>query len=630
MDPWFTDIFSQDIFKTKYQGDSLDVRDFYRRLAGLVSLGDQQLATRFFRLMWEKRFSPGGRILAFGGRPDANISLMNCTTHQVEGDSLEDINLAAYTIMRASSRGQGIDIDISKLRPAGTPVNNAARTSTGAISFMEMLNSIGGAIGQEGRRGALLFSIADDHPDLYRPEDRSAVCPKCGGAGCNQCVGGYLPYDFLHVKRIPGKVESANISVRVSDRFMQAVKDGHIWTLLFEGKTGGQPFEHFLRVRAAYLFRELARCAHASAEPGLLYWDTSKKMSNSNLFGEQWSITGVNACSEQVLDQDGVCNLGSINLAAYVDSPFSDDAWFDADRFVEDVRLAVHFLDNVVSLELDKGVHTNGRQRASLVHLRRLGLGVMGLADALAMLCLPYSSSADTTSFLHKLFQMMRDTAYQASIDLARMKGPAEIWNTADDYHGSVVNGGFFQMLPQHLRQDILRYGTRNITVLSFAPTGTISNLLGVSSGIEPLFAHEYVRRTRIHGYDELVNYTHPGVCLSRSMSLPDSIWPTAYDVSVDSHLLVQSIVQFYNDSAVSKTLNFPASATVEDIEKAYMMGWQQGLKGMSVYRDGSRDIQILYKKEEHSGGCEACGEELVHKEGCVECPTCGWGKCTI
>ena len=221
---WFTDPFAEEIFNTKYRGIRRDIYDHFDHLSKEISLGDPRLARDFYNIMIDKRFCPGGRILAYAGRPTAKVSLMNCTTHEVPGDSLEDISDTAYTIMRASSRGQGIGIDLSNLRPLDSPVNNAAKTSTGAISFMEMFNSVGATIGQEGRRAALLFSLADNHPDLYRQGSKDRICPTCGGAGCGQCDDGYTALDFLNVKRFPG-VESANISVRLSDAFMQADRD---------------------------------------------------------------------------------------------------------------------------------------------------------------------------------------------------------------------------------------------------------------------------------------------------------------------------------------------------------------------------------------------------------------------
>jgi ribonucleoside-diphosphate reductase alpha chain len=631
MENYFVDQFSQDIFDTKYKGNTGNVHGFYQGLAHMVALGSRSLEQKFFDLMWNKRFSPGGRILAYAGRKDAKMSLMNCTTHKISEDSLEAISDAAYTIMRTSSRGQGIGIDLSNLRPRGAPVDNAARTSTGAISFMEMLNTVGGTIGQEGRRAAMLFSLSVDHPDLYIPGSRDAVCPKCAGKGCQYCeMTGYLAYDFLHVKKIPGKVENANISVRVSDEFMNAVEKDLTWTLFYEGKTGVTEFATQHVVSARGLFGALSRSAYYSAEPGILYWDTSRKMSNSDLFGDRWGITGVNACSEEVLEQDGLCNLGSMNLAAYVENPFTSEAAFNFVQFERDIYTAIEFLDNVITIEIDNANFANVGQLESLINLRRTGLGVMGTADMLAMMGLAYGGSTETINMLRKVFSVLRDTAYQASIWLAKNKGPAYAWIHAEDYHQEIISDGFFATLPDGIQTDILNYGIRNITLLSLAPTGTISNLLGVSSGIEPLFAHEFVRRVRMSGQDELINYVHPGVQMSRWMGISDRLWPTAYEVSPEEHVLVQAVVQQYIDASIAKTVNLPKSASIEDVENVYKLGWKLGLKGMSVYVDGSRTDQVLYTTEKDEEKCPSCGGEINHHDGCVDCPTCGWGKCSL
>lgn len=632
---WFTDPFAENIFRKKYSSD-LDVDDYYKQLAELVAKASSlQLYPHFFHILYNKKFSPGGRILAFGGRPSAKLSLMNCTTHKIMSDDLESISTAAYRIMRAGSRGQGIGVDLSYLRPRGSPVNNAAAESTGSISFMELLNNVGGTIGQLSRRSALLFSLSVDHPDLYRVgiPDGAMTCPKCHGGGCKNCVNGVIPYDFLHVKRFPGKVENANISVRITDSFMRAVQDNLPWYLTYKGKSSDKEFNFEREVPAVELFRALARSAWASAEPGILYWDTSHRMSNSDLFGDRWTIRGVNACSEEILDQDGVCNLGSINLAAFVVDPFTPNATINYLDLEKTTRLAIIFLDAVITMEIENGNYISSAQLQSLQFIRRLGLGVMGLADMLAMLGLPYANDERTITTIRKVMQVIRDTAYNTSVHLAQKEGKADVWNTVDDYAG-IVNGGFFQTLPDPIKEKIVEHGTRNITLLSVAPTGTISNLLGVSSGIEPIFSHEYTRLTRINGKDELVQYVHPGVKLARRMGLPDSVYPTAHEIPIADHLAIQAVVQEYVDASISKTLNFPNTATVDDVERAYMDGYKLGLKGMSVYVDGSRDIQILYQKDGNTDlgkdVCDNCGSEMIHESGCTTCPACGLSVCSI
>jgi ribonucleoside-diphosphate reductase alpha chain len=633
---YFQTTLAQEIWEKKYKGNYGDPLTYYLDLAERVALGSTALEERFRYLLTDFRFSPGGRILAWAGRPTAKVSLMNCTTHAVEGDSLGDIARTAHVIMLASSHGQGIGIDLSKLRPLGAPVDNAAKTSTGSISFMEWLNHTGGVIGQNGRRAALLFSMRDNHPDLWR-DSVDVPCSTCGGKGCFRCQGkGGYAYDFLNVKRIPGRVENANISVMITDAFMEAVQKDLPWDLEYAGESGGETFHVKRTVQARDLFHALARSAWASAEPGVLFWDTSQRMSNSDIFGDAWAITGCNACSEQVLDQDGVCNLGSMNLARYVVNPFTASAHFDYKAFAWDAQAAVHFLDNVLDIELADNRSITERQRQSVEMLRRVGLGAMGLADALAMMGLRYAANEATTRFVHAVFRTLRDSVYDKSIQLAKQKGACGVWaNTTRAQRKELVEQGFYATLPKYHKKEIVEHGLRNALLLSIAPTGTISNLYGVASGIEPIFARSYTRKIRVSGYDEVVEVVHPGVQLSRAMGVDDSVWQTAYEVLPRDHVLIQAAVQQYVDAAVSKTVNLPMMASVEDVEAVYMLAWEEGLKGITVYRDASRNEQVLTSLDEKADGevsdgstCPECGGTLIKQDGCEKCPSCGSSKC--
>ena len=600
---WFTNSFAEEIWRTKYAGKFEDVEEYYRALAKRIAQDSDQ-EKEFFSILWEKRFSPAGRILAFNGRPNARMSLMNCTTHAVQGDSLEAISDAGYKIMRASSRGQGIGIDLSALRPRGAPVNNAAKTSTGAISFMELLNHIGATIGQEGRRAALLFSLRIDHPDIWTEDG----------------------YDFINIKKQAGKVEGANISVLITDEFMHAVEKGNGWTPQFTGETGQEAFSLASPLTATELFEIIAQSAWESAEPGLLMWDTAKKFSNSDLLG--YPVVGVNACTEQILDHEGVCNLGSINLMAYVSDPFTEDALFDFVKFTHDIDTSIRFLDNVLDIELQEQGSISEQQRQSIIDLRRIGLGIMGLADTLAALLFVYSWNTETIEFLQKVFETLRDTSYWTSVNLSIEKGPALAWKGYSIV--GAMGKAFFATLPDGLKEAIVRAGgTRNVTLLSIAPTGSISNLLGVSSGLEPLFAHEYTRRTRMSGKDEFIEYIHPGVVQSRALGVPDSIWNTSYEVSPMDHVHIQGLAQRYTDQSISKTVNLAKDATVKDVMDVYMEAWKFGLKGITVYRDSSREEQILYQGKIEV--CPECGNnDLVYRDGCKECSSCGWSLCTV
>jgi ribonucleoside-diphosphate reductase alpha chain len=625
---FFTDPFAEEVYETKYAGRfSKNIDGMHKFLAATFCAGDAKMEERIYEALSSKKFCPGGRILAFAGRDDVGgLSLMNCTTHAVEGDTIESISKTMSTIMKASSRGQGIGVNISKLRPKDSPVANAAKTSTGALSFMELFNHVGGVIGQEGRRAALLFSMDVKHPDIYRPGAGDVECPKCRGGGCMECrFSGKVPYDFLRIKTLPGRVENANISVMVSDDFMYAVKNDQPWELTFDGESGGKSFHVKKTVRAIDLFTELAACAWRSAEPGVLFIDTQRDLSNSDAFGDRWKVVGTNACSEVVLDQDGVCNLGSINLGAFVVDPFTKDAYFDIEGFRDTVEMAVTFLDNVIEKEIQDHRAVTNTQMESDIALRRIGLGVMGYADMVAFLGERYEESEDLAD---EIFGTAKRTAYQTTIHLAKERGACGVWEGTDIHTRSqIVEEGFYKTLPDKLKREIILHGTRNITLLSIAPTGSISNLLGASSGIEPVFALEYKRRTRIHGEDTFVDYVHPGALLSRSMGIPDSVWQTSYEVSPSDHIKVQAAIQSHVDSAISKTVNLPKDASVQDIADLYMLAWELWLKGITVYRDGSRDEAVLYREGEGEV-CPNCGGELIHHGGCKECKDCGTGLC--
>jgi ribonucleoside-diphosphate reductase alpha chain len=295
------------------------------------------------------------------------------------------------------------------------------------------------------------------------------------------------------------------------------------------------------------------------------------------------------------------------------------------------VKKAIEFLDLVIDIELRDNRSITETQRRSLIYLRRTGLGVMGLADMLASLGIEYGINNLSELVLDQIFQALRDSAYEASIELAKEKGAAKAWETNTD--SNIVDYGFFGTLPDHIKDGIREYGTRNITLLSIAPTGTISNLFGVTSGIEPLFARSYTRRTVMRGYEEFIKYEHPGISMARSLGQhnPERLWRTAYEVEPDEHLFVHSLAQKYIDQSISKTLNFPASATVSDVANAYMRAWKSGLKGLSVYVDGSRQLQTLYVTEDaNSDACPVCGGNVVGHDGCEECQSCGWSKCSL
>jgi ribonucleoside-diphosphate reductase alpha chain len=334
------------------------------------------------------RFLPGGRIMHGAGNP-SKITLLNCYFCAIRGDNIEAIYDAACRAARTYSRGGGVGIDITPLRPRGAPVHNAAKTSTGAVSFMELFSVTTGLIGQAGRRGALMITIADHHPDVL---------------------------DFCRIKRDLTSVRYANISVRLSDAFMRAVERDEPWTLWFEGPEVGR-IERTIRARD--LWKELVEGARDWAEPGCLFWDRVISWGTSNYGG--MTPQGTNPCSEIPLEDGGACDLGSLNLSRFVLDPFTPQARIDFDSLRRAVRAGVRFLDNV--LTYNEGKHPLPEQEEAARRGRRIGLGITGLGDALIMLGLRYDSD-EAIRTAGELQELIKLEAYRASVELAREKGP--------------------------------------------------------------------------------------------------------------------------------------------------------------------------------------------------------------
>jgi ribonucleoside-diphosphate reductase alpha chain len=531
------------VLKTKYNVDS------WEELAYAVS--DKFNVSP--DLLVSKRFIPGGRILAAVASPERNVSYINCTTHTIMEDSIEGIVGAIYHVMKASSRGQGIGVDISALRPRGSFVNNAALTSSGAVSFMFPIEAAMRVIGQAGRRGALLFSIDGDHPDVM---------------------------DFIRSKG-DGGLEGANISIKLNDDVARALfEDGGNVQLWF-GDTSKL-------VRAGDYLQELAYNAWLTGDPGLIFWERSKKLSNSDLCDEP--IVGVNACSETRLAQDDVCVLGSFNLAAYVKNALTASAEFDWQLFIDDIPEALTLLDNVITAEIKEGRSPYQSQEDVLIRLRRIGMGFMGLADAMMMLGMPYDSG-EAIQFAADVSAVLYRHSYDASVELAKDRGTFPSW--------SKMNLEKFMerhnLLPNSTRDAIRRYGMRNVTTMAIAPTGTISLLAGVSSGLEPVYSAKYKRMVNLGGENREVDIIHPAIeeYQKRFNSLPPS-FRAAYDVDPYSRIAVQSAIQSYVDQSCSSTINLPRTATVEDVKNVFRAAWGSGLTGITIFRDGCRSSQVL------------------------------------
>ncbi len=535
-------------------------------------------STRFTRDLWYAEVQsvwPSSRVAAVYDMTvqeahafsAGGLQVHNCYFTSVEEDSLEAIFEWCKKAARTYSFGGGNGVDIGVLRPQGTPVHNAARTSSGAVSFMELFSTTTGTIGQHGRRGALMITCPVDHPDIQA---------------------------FIHVK---GKdlrsVRYANVSVKVTDEFMEAVQEGTPFTLRFENEWTGRVEK---QVDARELWDELIRSAHASAEPGLIFWDTVKRESPSEPYAP---VRGTNPCGEQPLEHNGACTLGHVNLNAFVQSGFTKQAELDWAGLERAVRLGVRFLDNVVEVNLPLHAHREQSEQARLT--RRIGLGVTGLGDMLAKLEIQYDTD-EAIEFVDGLMARIRDWAYDASADLAQEKGPFPLFQAEPH-----LERPFVQRLPKDLREKIRKQGLRNVCILTVAPVGSGSVLTGTSSGVEPIFSLKYIRRSESLS-KEWFEVEHPLVRDYRKTTgdqdddLPD-FFVTSHQIDPFFRVKMQGTLQRYIDSAISSTVNLAEDTTVETVKEIYEYAWKMGCKGVTVYREGSREGILLTSREKSAQG---------------------------
>lgn len=508
------------------------------------------------QLIKEKKFLFGGRILANRGIP-GNKTYSNCYVISPPEDNLESIFDTAGKLARTFSYGGGCGIDIGKLAPKNAKVNNAAKESSGAISFMELYNTTTGLIGQNGRRGALMLSIPVNHPDIE---------------------------EFVDVKSDLNKLTNANISVRVDDKFMTAVSYGYDYNLEFHRPESGETITKVIKARD--LFHKFCEMNWNYAEPGMLFWD---RITNHNLLvnDKNFEYAGTNPCAEEPLPAGGSCLLGAMNLAAFVEEPFTSKARFDITSFKKAVRTAVRALNEV----LDEGLemHPLEEQRESVRKWRQIGLGIMGLADCLIKLGYTYGS-AEANFFCDTIAKAMFTNAVFESDALGGELGAYEAYDI------EAVNSS-----PMLMDHGIVTKHLRNSQLLTIAPTGTISTMFGISGGIEPIFANSYTRKTQsLHGKDVFYKVYTPIVKkymevngLDDEEQLPEQ-FVVAADIKPVSRIKCQAVWQYWIDASISSTINLPNEATVEDVEQIYLEAWASGLKGVTIYRSGCAREGVL------------------------------------
>jgi ribonucleoside-diphosphate reductase alpha chain len=491
----------------------------------------------------------------------AGVVVSNCFVIPSPEDSRQGIldNLKLMTEIMA--RGGGVGINLSTLRPRGSYIKTVNGTASGPCSWAQLYSVATGDVIQQGgsRRGALMLMLDDTHPDIE---------------------------EFITVKKQAGKIEHANLSVCISDAFMQAVKDDANWDLKWQGEVKKT-------IRARTLWDLICTSAWESAEPGMVFMDRYNKESNTWYYE---NIRCVNPCGEQGLPPFGVCNLGALNLSAFV-----KNGKMDYERLAEKSKVAMRFLDNVI----DSTEYFIKDNEEAQLGTRRTGLGTMGLADALIKMKIAYGSE-ESIPVIERIYTTIRDAAYAASADIAAEKGPFPRFDR-DKY----MQGKFIKRLPKAIQEKIKQQGIRNAVLLTQAPTGTTSLLAGVSSGIEPVYDFAMIRRDRT---GEHILY-HPLLQAWRDQH-PNEPTPhyfvSSKDLTPEEHVRVQAMVQRYTDSSISKTVNAPNNHTVEQVETLYRLAYEMGCKGITYYRDGSRDAVLTRVEDEKKEVQKEVAKEAV------------------
>ena len=547
----------QDIWERKYRYENETFDEWINRVSG----GNSEIAN----LIKEKKFLFGGRILANRGLENKGrkISLSNCYVIEPPEDNIESIFDCAKKLARTYSYGGGCGVDISKLSPRGAKVNNAAKETTGSVSFMDLYSMVTGLIGQAGRRGALMLSLSCEHPDLE---------------------------EFIGIKSDLDRVTKANISIRITDKFMAAVKNKTPFTLSFTRLETGETITK--EIDAYEMFHKMCEMNWDYAEPGMLFWD---RINNWNLLScdDEFEYAGTNPCAEEPLPAGGSCLLGSINLAE-----FACDTGFDFESFKHCVKSSVIALNEV----LDEGLplHPLKEQRESVYDWRQIGLGIFGLADLLIKLGIKYGSP-EAIDLCDMIGHTMADMAIKTSAVLAKEYGVYPKYKPE-----AVEQSAFYSKNALGETKELVEsFGLRNSQLLTIAPTGSLSTMIGVSGGIEPIFANYYTRKTEsLKGHDEYYKVYTPIVKeymdkheLKDDSELPD-YFVTAQTLDYKNRIYMQSIWQSHIDASISSTVNVPNDFTVEQVEGLYMTAWDAGLKGVTIFRDGCKRAGILTIKE--------------------------------
>ena len=582
---------SQQIWDMKYRlkdqnGTFLEqtVQDTWHRIAKALSEVEtepKKWETIFYNALTDFKFLPAGRITA-GSGTKRNVTLFNCFVMGVIPDSMSGIFDMLKEAALTMQQGGGIGYDFSTIRPKGSLVKGIAADASGPVSFMDVWDSMCRTIMSAGsRRGAMMATMRCDHPDIE---------------------------EFIAAKSDSQKLRMFNLSVLVTDAFMDAVKKGEDWKLIYNNKV-------YSVIKAADLWDQIMRATYNFAEPGVIFID---RINATNNLSYCETITATNPCGEQPLPPYGACLLGSINLAKLVEQPFDKNAYLDVSQLEDLVSTAVRMMDNVIEVSQ----FPLEAQKLEAKNKRRIGLGVTGLADALLMVGLRYGSD-EAVKKTEKWMKTIALSAYKASINLAEEKGAFPLF----DPEKFIVSGKMIQM-DEDVKQAVHKFGIRNALLTSIAPTGTISLYAGnVSSGIEPVFAYSYKRKVLqndgSHVEEEVVDYA---VQLWRdkfgNAPLPD-FFVSAQNLTPADHVKMQAAAQKWVDSSISKTINCPEDISFDDFKEVYIQAYDTGCKGCTTYRPNEVTGSVLSAaSEEKSSSDQEVNGDIIYMSEPLDRPS--------
>ena len=582
---------SQQIWDMKYRlkdqnGTFLEqtVQDTWRRIAKALSEVEtepKKWETIFYNALTDFKFLPAGRITA-GSGTKRNVTLFNCFVMGVIPDSMSGIFDMLKEAALTMQQGGGIGYDFSTIRPKGSLVKGIAADASGPVSFMDVWDSMCRTIMSAGsRRGAMMATMRCDHPDIE---------------------------EFIAAKSDSQKLRMFNLSVLVTDAFMEAVKKGEDWKLIYNNKV-------YSVIKAADLWDQIMRATYNFAEPGVIFID---RINETNNLSYCETITATNPCGEQPLPPYGACLLGSINLAKLVEHPFDKNAYLDVSQLEDLVFTAVRMMDNVIEVSQ----FPLEAQKLEAKNKRRIGLGVTGLADALLMVGLRYGSD-EAVKKTEKWMKTIARSAYNASINLAEEKGAFPLF----DPEKFIVSGNMIQM-DEDVKKAVNKFGIRNALLTSIAPTGTISLYAGnVSSGIEPVFAYSYTRKVLqndgSHVEEEVVDYA---VQLWRdkfgNAPFPD-FFVSAQNLTPADHVKMQAAAQKWVDSSISKTINCPEDISFDDFKEVYIQAYDTGCKGCTTYRPNEVTGSVLSAgSEEKSASDQEANGDIIYMSEPLDRPS--------